>query len=176
MISIYEKEMKGKTMDIITLPVGYLKANCYILKKGKNAIIIDPGDEYEKIIQEVDESNVIALLVTHHHEDHIGALESLEKYYHIKPNEWKDLNIEIIKTPGHTKDSISFYFPEENILFSGDFIFQQGIGRWDLETGNWKEMQESIKKILDYPNMQIYPGHGEKTTLKEEESYLRQFI
>ena len=164
-------------MNITTLPVGYLQANCYIVEKDKNVIIIDPGDEYEKIIKIVDTRKVIAILVTHHHFDHIGALEKLEKHYQIKHNDWKNLKLKVLATPGHSKDSYSFYFPKEKVLFAGDFIFKQGIGRWDLEGGNLKEMQESIKKILTYPSdIRIYPGHGLSTTLKEEELLLRKYI
>lgn len=63
-------------------------------------------------------------------------------------------------------------------MFVGDFIFRLGIGRWDLPTGNIKDMLLSIEKIKKYPNdITIYPGHGESTTLgyeKENNEYLCQ--
>ena len=54
-------------------------------------------------------------------------------------------------------------------MFTGDFVFKNTIGRTDLETGNMKEMEESIEKIKKYPKAtKLYPGHGELTTIEEE--------
>ena len=78
-------------------------------------------------------------------------------------------NFNIIFNPGHSSDSISFYFKKENILFCGDFIFYESIGRCDLPTGDYNIMKESLNKIKSYPlNMLIYPGHGRETTLRHE--------
>ena len=165
-------------MIIKRIKVGYLETNCYILIKENNALIIDPGDEYEKIKNQIENLNVLAILITHHHFDHVGALEyfkntkiidckSEKKQYNIK-----NFKFEIIETKGHTNDSISFYFKEENIMFVGDFVFKESIGRTDLETGNNEEMKKSIKKIKTFPEeTTLYPGHGEETTLKNEIKY-----
>jgi glyoxylase-like metal-dependent hydrolase (beta-lactamase superfamily II) len=163
-------------MILKKIKVGYLETNCYILIKDKDALIIDPGDEYEKIIKETKNLNILGILITHHHFDHVGALNNFknieiydstnleEKEYSIKKFKFK-----VIKTKGHTDDSISFYFEEEKIMFVGDFVFKNSIGRTDLETGNYEEMKKSIKKIKTYPkNTKIYPGHGEETTLEME--------
>ena len=54
-------------------------------------------------------------------------------------------------------------------MFTGDFLFKQTVGRTDLPTGSQKEMENSLKKIKDYPDdIIIYPGHGQKTNLKYE--------
>lgn len=166
-------------MKIKKIPVGYLQANCYIVTKNNKTIIIDPGDEADQILRECTNLNVVGILVTHHHFDHIGALEQIEQSFHLKhnPQNIDGFNYEIIKTPGHSKDSISFYFKEEKILFSGDFIFFHNIGRCDLEGGDFKEMQNSIKKILNYPkDITIYPGHDINTNLEKEILYLQQYI
>ena len=64
---------------------------------------------------------------------------------------------------------MSFYFKEENIMFVGDFIFKETIGRTDLETGNMEEMLKSIEMIKEYDDSIIlYPGHGPLTTLGYE--------
>jgi len=164
-------------MQIETIPVGMLQANCYIVTKNNKAVIIDPGDELNKIQKQIKDKEVVGILVTHHHFDHVGALLKLEKIYHLKhnPKEIPGFPYETIFNPGHSKDSISFYFKKEKILFSGDFIFYHSIGRWDLEGGDWKEMQESLKNILNYPkDLKIYPGHGPATTLIEEIPYLKK--
>ncbi|GGP12761.1 MBL fold metallo-hydrolase [Oceanobacillus neutriphilus] len=71
-------------MEIIAMPVGLVQANCYIVykKEEKDALIIDPGGEPEKIMEAVEknELNVKAILLTHAHFDHIGGLDSVQKY------------------------------------------------------------------------------------------------
>ncbi len=164
-------------MDIKCLVVGDLKENCYILKKNNEILIIDPGDEAEKIIASTTSGKVVGLLVTHHHFDHIGALQTLEKYYNLKANQYngQTFSYQIINTPGHTKDSLSFYFPKQKIMFVGDFLFLNSIGRTDLGGDNEK-MKKSLKLISEYPDeITIYPGHGPKTTLKDEKENFNQY-
>ena len=57
-------------------------------------------------------------------------------------------------------------------MFVGDFIFQGSIGRMDLEGGDEEQMKESLHKIKQYPDdIDLYPGHGPRTSLKEEKQY-----
>jgi glyoxylase-like metal-dependent hydrolase (beta-lactamase superfamily II) len=158
---------------IKTIKVGYLQTNCYILIKDNNALIIDPGDEAEKIKEATKDLNIEAILITHHHFDHVGALEEFKNIeiidYKNKKTKTKSFEFEIIETKGHTEDSISFYFEKEKIMFVGDFVFEGSIGRTDLETGNMEEMEKSIQKLKTYPkDIELYPGHGNKTTLEIE--------
>lgn len=166
-------------MNIKTIKTGYLEENCYILTKDKNVLVIDPGDDYDKIKKDLSNYNLVGVLITHHHFDHIGALEELLNDYQVKAYSYNNLKeqkyiighfeLEVIYTPGHSKDSISFYFPKENVLFSGDFLFKGTIGRMDLEGGNEHQMKESLLKLNYFNNdVIIYPGHGSKTTLKNE--------
>lgn len=157
-------------MKIETLVVGSLQTNCYIVTINDKTIIIDPGDEAKRIIDYCQNLDVVEIIITHHHFDHTGALRELEEYFNLKENvKTKYFNYEVIKTPGHTSDSISIYFKEEKVLFSGDFIFKNAIGRTDLPTGSDKEMVESLKLISKYPNdIIVYPGHGSKTILGDE--------
>lgn len=115
-------------------------------------------------------------MVTHHHDDHVGALNSLVQKYNVPvydanstlEQEYKvgPFSFEVIRTPGHSSDSITFYFESYQFMFVGDFIFQNSIGRTDLETGNMEIMKQSIDKIKGYPNyIKCYPGHGATTTL-----------
>lgn len=163
-------------MKIERVVVGYLEENCYVLRKNEDVLIIDPGDEIDKIKTVIGDNNVVGVLVTHSHFDHIGALSYFDKsliydFSNLKEGENKisDFIFEVIYTPGHSSDSISFYFDEVNSLFCGDFIFYENIGRYDLPTGNFVVMKESINKIKKYPkNMKIYPGHGDSTNLYHE--------
>ena len=163
-------------MKIEIVKVGYLETNCYILKKDNKALVIDPGDEIDKINTVIGNTKIVGVLITHNHFDHIGALSNFEKIiiHDFRDLEEKEYNIEgfkfkVIYTPGHSKDSVSYYFEEINTLFCGDFIFYENIGRCDLPTGNFNIMKESINKIKKYPkDITIYPGHGESTTLEHE--------
>ena len=163
-------------MKINKVVVGELETNCYILEENNKCLVIDPGAEYEKINKVINDKEIIGVIVTHYHFDHIGALNYFDKSLIFdKSNlEEKEYNIdnfkfEIIYTPGHKEDLITIYFKEDKIMFTGDFIFKNAIGRMDLPGGNYNDMLESLNKIKEYDkNITIYPGHGDKTTLKDE--------
>ena len=118
-------------LKIEHLVLGRLRTNCYIVKKDNKCIIIDPADEANVIKEACKDYEVEEILVTHHHFDHILALEELEKTYQVKHNTFlrKTFKYEVIKTPGHASDSLTFYFKEEKIMFTGDFLFYHTIGR-----------------------------------------------
>lgn len=176
-------------MQIKNIKVGPLETNCYIVTNGKGCIVVDPGDDYSRIVKEIGISEVKFIIVTHHHPDHIGALDQLAKDYNApvydknnldeKRYSIDDYNFEIIYTPGHKSDSICIYFYEYNFMFTGDFLFKGTIGRTDLETGSTADMKKSLIKISAYPDtIKIYPGHGEFSTLAEEKRnnyYLKQY-
>ena len=80
--------------------------------------------------------------------------------------------LQIIHTPGHTPGSISLYFPEEKVLFSGDTLFQMGYGRTDLPGGNYGQLLDSLEHLFSLPSdVRVYPGHGEPTTIGQESRY-----
>lgn len=164
-------------MTVKTIVVGSLETNCYILIENKNALIIDPGDDFEKIKEACFGYLVRGILVAHHHFDHVGALESVEKYYGLKHNNYKDIpfSLRIIETKGHTSDSVTFYFPEEKLMFCGDFLFKGSFGRTDLG-GNNEDMIGSLKLIEKYDDdILLYPGHGDKTYLGDEKVFFEQY-
>ena len=162
-------------MDIKVIKVGPLETNCYILTINNESIIIDPGDDFNKIKKSIGTNKVIGCLVTHFHPDHIGALEEVASFYDIEINKptYGEFEFEIIETPGHTFDSKTFYFKKNNTMFTGDFIFKSSIGRTDLG-GNDKDMISSLENFQKYDdNIIIYPGHGPKTTLGLEKKHFR---
>jgi len=76
--------------------------------------------------------------------------------------------LEVIATPGHTPGSVCFINKKNKILFSGDLVFKEGVGRTDFSYGSEKTLEKSIAKILKLSDDYIiYPGHGELTTLGE---------
>ena len=79
--------------------------------------------------------------------------------------------IQVIHTSGHSKGGVCYLI--DNILFSGDTLFQGSIGRCDLWGGSMAEIEKSIKEklfTLD-ENIIVYPGHGDKTTIGYEKKY-----
>lgn len=81
-----------------------------------------------------------------------------------------DIKVKVIFTPGHTDGSVCFII--ENMLFSGDTLFLESVGRTDFKSGNRDELIKSIKKLfLLEGNYTVYPGHEEFTTLDHERKY-----
>ena len=84
-----------------------------------------------------------------------------------------ETTLEVIHTPGHTPGHLCFYEPEQKILFSGDTLFRESIGRTDLPGGDYSWIMNSIlEKIMPLGgDVEVYPGHGEKTTIGHELLY-----
>ena len=169
-------------MNIKIIKVGYLECNCYILEKNNKVLVVDPGDDYDKIKEELKDKEVLGILITHSHFDHIGCIKDIVNDYKVEVYSYDNLEeksyeigcfkFNVIHTPGHSPDSICFYFEKNKIMFTGDFLFYDTIGRCDLEGGDYQVMLQSIKKIKQYDKeITIYPGHGIKSTLEREFKY-----
>lgn len=180
---------ENSMLKIAKIEVGELHCNCYLVEKNNTYLLIDPGDEYQKILNFIQGKKIAGILITHGHFDHIGCLKKLEEDFHYLVYQYSNLkegnlsignfSLEVIFTKGHSSDSVCYYFKEDKVMFVGDFIFKGTIGRCDLPGGNFKEMQNSLQKIKQYDQeITLYPGHGEKTTLQEEiefNPYFRSF-
>ncbi|MBU0708857.1 MBL fold metallo-hydrolase [Patescibacteria group bacterium] len=87
------------------------------------------------------------------------------------------VKLQVIHTPGHTPGGVCLYSKKYKILLSGDTLFKKGIGRTDFSYGNFEQLQHSLKRILALPGeTTVYPGHGETTTIGEEETFLKSFL
>lgn len=195
------------------IPLGPLQTNCYVLSDEEQCIIVDPGAESQKIIQYIQTKKLkpLAILLTHAHFDHIGALDVIRNQYHIpayiheKEADWlkdPELNgsqrwfpdepvilnpaehilkgeqelaigpfvFQLFETPGHSPGSISYYLKEQGMVFSGDVLFLNSIGRTDLPGGNHAQLLKSIEvKLLPLADDTIVcPGHGPVTTIGDE--------
>lgn len=169
-------------MKIKKVLVGSLQCNCYLLEKEGKALIIDPGDELNKILEVVGDCEIVGILLTHHHFDHVGCVEDLVNRYRVpvfdchQLKEGKhsvfDFCFEVIYTFGHTMDSVTYYFEDDKVMFTGDFLFYGTIGRCDFEESDYQEMLMSIDKIKKYSDdIIVYPGHGRDTTLGREKKF-----
>ncbi len=162
-------------MEIKKLVLGPLENNCYIIKKDKNCLVVDPACEFKLIKENLDGLNVEGILVTHYHYDHIGALGDLVNYSSAKVYDFEmkgkvktpTFTFEILDTKGHKDDCVSFKF--DDFIMTGDFLFKGSIGRTDLEGASVEDMRKSLNLFKSYnKDYKIYPGHGDETTLKFE--------
>ena len=85
----------------------------------------------------------------------------------------EDMEFKVIATPGHTQGSCCYYFEKDNLLISGDTLFEGSVGRTDLPTGNGPTLSRSLKeKLMDLPDETlVFPGHGNSTTIGDEKKY-----
>lgn len=171
-------------MEIKKIVTGALEENCYIISHNGTCLIVDPGADSKEIKKVIGDDKILGVLVTHSHFDHIGALRDflnmnrrLKIFKKSNLIDEKEVTVGDFKfipilTPGHSSDSVTFYFKDINTMFVGDFIFRDTVGRCDLPTGSAKEMDNSIEKIKLYPDETIlYTGHGDDTTLGREKQY-----
>ena len=82
-------------------------------------------------------------------------------------------HIRVIHTPGHTAGSCCYYFEEEKILIAGDTLFYESYGRTDLDTGSEAAIMRSLREQLFLlpDDVEVYPGHGDSTTIGHEKKY-----
>ena len=203
-------------MQVEHLAVGPVQTNCYLAinKETKEAIIIDPGDDADRIGMRLKqlEAKPVAILLTHGHFDHAGAAKTLATQYDIlvyahekeaKTLEDSRMNLSgplaggattyhadvflkdeqeltlaglhmrVLFTPGHTPGGCCYYFPREDVLFSGDSLFCGSVGRTDFPGGSMRTLVDSVRnKLMSLPeNTIVYPGHDIETTIEQERMY-----
>ncbi len=188
-------------MNISTLSLGMLQTNCYLLSNGDRCLAIDPGGEPEKVLDFLRRQGLTleAILLTHGHFDHVGAVKPLAEetgcpvylcqedlslpgtmtagplYYTHSYGEGDQLTLAgmtftVLHTPGHTPGSVCLRFGEH--LFTGDTLFAGSCGRTDFPGSSPAAMGRSLTRLAALrENLKIYPGHGETTTLDEEKRY-----
>jgi glyoxylase-like metal-dependent hydrolase (beta-lactamase superfamily II) len=78
--------------------------------------------------------------------------------------------IQIIHTPGHTPGSITIYIPSSKVLFTGDTLFKESVGRTDLPGGSWDKLVNSLRMLVTRfeRDVVVYPGHGPSSTIGYE--------
>lgn len=160
-----------------TAPTGISKAQAEL---SQNSAVLPRGEESLKVV--MHESDLKILNQSNLYLPAFGIPEiTIPKVdIFVKDNDilkLGDVEIKVIHTPGHTQGGVCYYLEKENMLFSGDTIFRESVGRCDLEGGDFRQIVESIKtKIFTLPNnTMIYPGHGKSTDVAWEKEH-NQFM
>lgn len=129
-----------------------------------------------------------AILITHAHPDHVCGIEYLTQRYPDLPVYGLDtqvcntplperlnllgLSIQMISTLGHKEDAVCYYIESEQIIFTGDTLFQESVGRTDLPGGDMSALVQSLQKLATLPDAtKVYPGHGYPTTIGHEKQF-----
>lgn len=187
-----------------------LYTNSFVLiSDAGSAVIVDPAaavQEYDKLLREHG-AKLTHILCTHGHYDHVGSAQALRTEWGAKlyceaqdlagdamyPLTAADsgytengtirvdeLAFTVWHTPGHSQGSVVILCGE--YLFVGDTVFQGSIGRTDLEGGDMRQMDRSLRKFAALPvagETQLLPGHGCFSTFGEELAgnfYLKQAL
>jgi len=171
-------------MEVKHIIVGNLRTNCYLLISEGEIVVVDPADEADLILKEIEKTGgkVKYIINTHYHYDHVLANSAIKKKTEaeilIHEGEKDFINfsadrflkegdkisfgkssLEVINTPGHSKGSICLL--GDNFILTGDTLFQSGYGRTDFEGGSQEEMEKSLERLskIIKPGMMVYPGH-----------------
>ncbi len=182
-------------MEIQSMAVGDLSSNCYFIICGEEVLIVDPGQDVQKVIKKIKEidKKTKKIILTHYHPDHsqesqnIKTIVGAQILAHredvnflnfigvgvdqvIKDGDEiliGDDKLKVIHTPGHTEGSICLL--GDDFIITGDTLFENGHGRTDLPGGSPHKMKKSLEKIkkLINPQIKIYPGHGKSFYLTD---------
>jgi len=177
-------------IEQVCLDMDGFEVNSYVVHAPEGDLIVDAGAEPEKILARLQKS-VAAILVTHGHPDHVGALEEVRGetgapvYMHPADAEGsgvtnyepledgRDLELagetmRVVHTPGHSPGSVTFVTGSDQIV--GDLVLPGSVGRTDLSGGSWEEIEVSIRKVMPLWNdyTRLYTGHGPVLNAFEE--------
>ena len=194
-------------MKLKTAPMGQYQTNCYIISVDNKDFIIDPGVDATSWVLKNTTNPKAILNTHGHFDHIWSNKELSQKLnipiycpkddcfmlqndpfsqgtpkskadFEVEPDQ--KVNIDGVEFtffhfPGHTPGCSAIAI--ENLLFSGDFIFANSIGRVDFPYSNPLDMKNSIKKVLSFTqDYKIYPGHGIATTLQKEKNSLKNWL
>ena len=187
-------QIRDSELQIDKIKCGRFDNNAYLVKNTttNEGVIIDAPEQPENILALIGNTQVIGILITHNHMDHLAGLQTLREstkapvWIHradgaaISPIAERqmdggesitmgNLKIHSIYTPGHTPGSTSYLV--NNHLFTGDTLFPGGPGH-STSPENLatiiRSLEEKIFPLAD--DIQVYPGHGDDTNLKTSRS------
>lgn len=191
-------------LKLVTRQVGPWGMNTYALicPSSNQSVLIDPGDDPETLHEMLGDSQPVAILLTHTHIDHIGALPEMREALAVPvmgndgPHEpgGKDIQadrwlrdgdtvsvgehtLRAVYAPGHIGDQICFVLVDDQRVVVGDTIFDGGPGRtWTSE--GFKTTLETLRNVvLPWADDTVcYPGHGPHFRLGDRRAAIEAFL
>jgi glyoxylase-like metal-dependent hydrolase (beta-lactamase superfamily II) len=171
------------SVEQVPVDFGGFGVNAYVLHGSGGDVIVDAGAEPQKILAATRQP-VAAILVTHRHGDHIGALPDVRReteapvYMHpadadeagvrdyVPLLDGQELElagetVRVLHTPGHSPGSVTFVVGRDQIV--GDLILPGSVGRTDLPGASWEEIEVSLRKVMPLweASTRLYAGHGD---------------
>jgi glyoxylase-like metal-dependent hydrolase (beta-lactamase superfamily II) len=147
-------------------------SNAYLLgdEPGGTAVFVDSGAPLEPLLAAVERERLTPthLLVTHGHADHVAGNDELVRRFGLEvtsgPVQTGGLRIEVLQTPGHSEDGVSF-LAGDTLCFTGDTLFRDAVGG-----GPAAEIRRSVMEVLMTlpPDVRVLPGHTDETTVGRE--------
>jgi hydroxyacylglutathione hydrolase len=191
-------------LELRKLTVGPYEMNCYLVldPERSTGILIDPGDEAERILDWIALTQVTRIVLTHGHRDHIGALDAVSHALHapvglhaadarrfeLKPDDLLDdggilviseEGLQVVHIPGHTPGSIAFrlmdaHSPPRAVV--GDAIFPGGPGHTASPQDLAASLDSLARSVFTWPDETVlHPGHGGSTTVGAERAAFEAF-
>ncbi len=159
---IDENKLQLKKIILTHCHIDHCLGNKYLNEKYGAELLI-PFDESD-LYKNVENIATLFGFANYSHLDENKYLKEKDKI------EFGNIKLDVLFLPGHSPGHLAFYYKNDDVCFSGDVLFFNSIGRTDLPGGDHDTLINSIKNklFLLNPNTIIYPGHGQKTILKNE--------
>jgi glyoxylase-like metal-dependent hydrolase (beta-lactamase superfamily II) len=193
------RHYEGEDLIVRKIRVGDMENNTYLLEcpVTHDALLIDGCFEPDKILEESEGANIVGIVQTHGHGDHVEALPELKDrlgvpiYAHPGESYPIDIDVElndgdtlpfgereakVLHTPGHTPGGVCLLSGRH--LISGDTLFPGGPGNTWGNKQLFDQVIDSVsKKLFVLPeDTVVYPGHGADTTIGAEKPHLQEWI